>query len=236
MTCMNKYNFVRDGVTRLPPGFRFQPTDEELVFQYLKCKIFSCPLPASIIPEINVCKYDPWDLPGHCEQERYFFSFKEAKYRNGNRMNRTTNSGYWKATGSDKTISCSSRSNDIAGIKKTLVFYEGKSPNGSRTDWVMHEYHLVNSTQNSSMTQIGDRVLCRIFLKKRSTESDDRVIQNNNANGVVKNAEAGQPRFIDFMTVHNETSTSSSCSSSSDITEACSRALEHEENRDYTDF
>ena len=64
---MNKFNFVRNnnGVIKLPPGFRFQPTDEELVFQYLRRKIFSCPLPSSsdIIPEINLCKYDPWDLP-----------------------------------------------------------------------------------------------------------------------------------------------------------------------------
>lgn len=62
---MDKYfSLARHGVTRLPPGFRFQPTDEELVFQYLKCKVFSLPLPASIIPETNVYKYDPWDLPG----------------------------------------------------------------------------------------------------------------------------------------------------------------------------
>jgi len=62
---MEKLNFVKNGVSKLPPGFRFQPTDEELVFQYLKCKVFSYPLPASIIPEINVCKHDPWDLPGN---------------------------------------------------------------------------------------------------------------------------------------------------------------------------
>lgn len=61
---MERINFIENGVSGLPPGFRFQPTDEELVFQYLKCKIFSCQLPASIIPEINVSKYDPWDLPG----------------------------------------------------------------------------------------------------------------------------------------------------------------------------
>ncbi|URD93934.1 ANAC083 transcription factor [Musa troglodytarum] len=36
-------------LTRLPPGFRFHPTDEELVVQYLKRKVFSCPLPASFI-------------------------------------------------------------------------------------------------------------------------------------------------------------------------------------------
>jgi hypothetical protein len=61
---MEKLNFVKNGVLRLPPGFRFHPTDEELVVQYLKRKVFSYPLPASIIPEVDVCKFDPWDLPG----------------------------------------------------------------------------------------------------------------------------------------------------------------------------
>lgn len=53
---------------QLPPGFRFHPTDEELVLQYLKKKVYSCPLPASIIPDIDISKFDPWDLPsfGNC--------------------------------------------------------------------------------------------------------------------------------------------------------------------------
>lgn len=61
---MEKFNFVKDGAIKLPPGFRFQPTDEEIVFQYLIRKTFSCPLPASIIPEINISNHEPWDLPG----------------------------------------------------------------------------------------------------------------------------------------------------------------------------
>ncbi|KAG9455522.1 hypothetical protein H6P81_000030 [Aristolochia fimbriata] len=60
---MEKLNFVADGVVRLPPWFRFHPTDEELVVPYLKRKDFSCPLPASIVPDIDVAKFDPWDLP-----------------------------------------------------------------------------------------------------------------------------------------------------------------------------
>lgn len=59
-----RVSFVRNGELRLPPGFRFHPTDEELVVQYLKRKVLSYPLPASIIPEVHVCKSDPWDLPG----------------------------------------------------------------------------------------------------------------------------------------------------------------------------
>lgn len=57
---------------RLPPGFRFDPTDQELVLYYLKPKVFSLPLPASVIPEISLKKYDPWDLPGNM----FLFLFK----------------------------------------------------------------------------------------------------------------------------------------------------------------
>lgn len=60
-----KFNFLNnDGETKLPPGFRFQPTDEEIVFQYLAPKIFSFRLPASVIPEIqDVSGFHLWNLP-----------------------------------------------------------------------------------------------------------------------------------------------------------------------------
>jgi hypothetical protein len=48
----------------LPPGFRFHPTDEELVVHYLKKKTASMPLPVTIIAEIDLYKFDPWELPG----------------------------------------------------------------------------------------------------------------------------------------------------------------------------
>lgn len=48
----------------LPPGFRFHPTDEELVVHYLKKKATSAPLPVSIIAEVDLYKFDPWELPG----------------------------------------------------------------------------------------------------------------------------------------------------------------------------
>ncbi|OIW18274.1 hypothetical protein TanjilG_31414 [Lupinus angustifolius] len=229
---MNKLNFVKNGISKLPPGFRFQPTDEELVFQYLKCKVFSYPLPATIIPEINVCKYDPWDLPGNCE-ERYFFSSKDNKYRNGNRMNRTTNSGYWKASGTDKRISTST-CDGIVGIRKSLVFYEGKSPNGSRTNWVLHEYRLV-TIENNYVNEIGDWVLCRLLMKKRSIIESDGSTSHMHK----RNTARGFPRLFDFMTVSNgehSSTSSSSCSSSSNNIEVSSNALEHEETSGYADF
>lgn len=48
----------------LPPGFRFHPTDEELIVYYLCNQYTSKPCPASFIPEVDIYKFDPWELPG----------------------------------------------------------------------------------------------------------------------------------------------------------------------------
>lgn len=235
---MEKLNFVKNGgVIKLPPGFRFHPTDEELVVQYLKRKVLSYPLPASIIPEVDVCKSDPWDLPGDAEQERYFFSTREVKYPNGNRSNRATGSGYWKATGLDKQI-LSPRSHQLVGMKKTLVFYRGKPPKGCRTDWIMHEYRLV-SAQNTDphIRNLAQEnwVLCRIFLKRRNNKTEDEVAQPQNGG---RDAISGNTRtvFYDFMakerTDLNLVPASSSSGGSSGITEISSNneSDDHEES------
>lgn len=245
---MEKLNFVKSGVLRLPPGFRFHPTDEELVVQYLRRKVFSCPLPASIIPEVEVCKADPWDLPGDLEQERYFFSTRESKYPNGNRSNRATGSGYWKATGIDKQV-MTSRNNQVVGMKKTLVFYRGKPPHGSRTDWIMHEYRLATAETAAAgnvktipaPAPMENWVLCRIFLKKRTSKNEEENPQIQAGNGGRK-LKKNQPVFYDFLT-KNKTNTdlnlapNSSFSGSSGITEVSGNGTEdHEENSSCNSF
>jgi len=48
----------------LPPGFRFTPTDEELVWHYLKRQSDSGSFDFRVIAEVELYKFNPWDLPG----------------------------------------------------------------------------------------------------------------------------------------------------------------------------
>lgn len=70
---MGERNEVVDDV--MLPGFRFHPTDEELVGFYLKRKIQHRPLSIELIRQLDIYKYDPWDLPSKFWYELFFFFF-----------------------------------------------------------------------------------------------------------------------------------------------------------------
>lgn len=49
----------------LTPGFRFHPTDVELVKFYLKRKVLGKTFSVEAVTELDIYKYDPCDLPGN---------------------------------------------------------------------------------------------------------------------------------------------------------------------------
>lgn len=159
--------FEGDEQMELPPGFRFHPTDEELITHYLTPKVLDGSFRARAMGEVDLNKCEPWDLPGQAkmgEKEWYFFCVRDRKYPTGMRTNRATEAGYWKATGKDKEIR---RMKKVVGMKKTLVFYRGRAPNGQKTNWVMHEFRLGDGyyQHHLSNSQKNDWVICRIFEK-----------------------------------------------------------------------
>ncbi|XP_023002504.1 NAC domain-containing protein 79-like isoform X2 [Cucurbita maxima] len=157
-------------VMELPPGFRFHPTDEELITHYLSQKVVCSGFCSPAIAEVDLNKCEPWDLPGKAkmgEKEWYFFCVRDRKYPSGLRTNRATKAGYWKATGKDREIF---KGRCLIGFKKTLVFYKGRAPRGQKSNWVMHEYRL--HAQSSAFSQ--EWVICRI-LKKRSGKKGDET-------------------------------------------------------------
>jgi hypothetical protein len=52
------------GELELPPGFRFHPTDEELVNNYLCRKCAGQSISVPVVKEVDLYKFDPWQLPG----------------------------------------------------------------------------------------------------------------------------------------------------------------------------
>ena len=49
----------------LPPGFRFHPTDEELVSFYLASKIRNPTFTDRAVTDADLNKLEPWELPGN---------------------------------------------------------------------------------------------------------------------------------------------------------------------------
>lgn len=164
----------------IPVGFRFHPTDEELVGYYLHGKVGRAQRD-QFIQELDLYKFEPWDLHEVCrigddapenQSDWYFFSHKDKKYPTGNRANRATTAGFWKATGRDKPIHTQRH---VIGMRKTLVFYRGRAPHGQKTDWIMHEFRLDEGPGVVPNYESDGWVVCRVFRKTKNfkTKSQD---------------------------------------------------------------
>jgi hypothetical protein len=82
-------------------------------------------------------------------EECFFFIPRQKSEAHGGRPKRLTATGYWKATGSPGSV-YSSKSNRCIGEKRTMVFYNGRAPNGQKTDWKMNEYKAIKEEEASS--------------------------------------------------------------------------------------
>ncbi|XP_010417881.1 PREDICTED: NAC domain-containing protein 40 [Camelina sativa] len=153
---MSKEAEMSIAVSALFPGFRFSPTDVELISYYLRRKIDGDEHSVAVIAEVEIYKFEPWDLPEESklksENEWFYFCARGRKYPHGSQSRRATQLGYWKATGKERSVKSG---NQVVGTKRTLVFHIGRAPRGERTEWIMHEYCIHGAPQDAL-------VVCRL--------------------------------------------------------------------------
>ncbi|KAH0778118.1 hypothetical protein KY290_004545 [Solanum tuberosum] len=191
-----------NGQSQVPPGFRFHPTEEELLQYYLKKKVANEKIDLDVIQEVDLNKLEPWDIQDKCkigstpQNDWYFFSHKDKKYPTGTRTNRATAAGFWKATGRDKVIYSNSRR---IGMRKTLVFYKGRAPHGQKSDWIMHEYRFDDHITTIASTQEEGWVICRIFKKKNHVKSFETTSQSISNTRLYPNDEGPLEQLLHYM-------------------------------------
>ncbi|XP_071687505.1 NAC domain-containing protein 90-like [Rutidosis leptorrhynchoides] len=182
------------------PGFRFYPTEEELLTFYLKNKIkgqnaLLLQHIDRVIPQLHVYDYYPWDLPQYagerCQgdpEQWFFFIPRQEKEARGGRPSRLTRTGYWKATGSPTIVYSST--NRVIGVKRTMVFYNGRAPTGTKTKWKMNEYKAFQeqtSTNTNQKPELMEEVsLCRVYVKSNNLRAFDRRPSGVNINEQVR--------------------------------------------------
>ncbi|XP_039125427.1 NAC domain-containing protein 90-like [Dioscorea cayenensis subsp. rotundata] len=156
-------------------GFRFSPTEEELVSFYLKNMLDNKRQDIqSVIPILDVYSFDPWQLPKMagepCNKDGeqwFFFSPMQESEAHGGRRTRMTQAGFWKATGSPSFVYSTDRA---IAVKKTMVFYTGRTPFG-KTKWKMNEYKALEGTTSKLRNEFS---LCRVYIKSGCLRAFDR--------------------------------------------------------------
>ncbi|PQQ12729.1 NAC domain-containing protein 26 [Prunus yedoensis var. nudiflora] len=171
----------------LPCGYRFAPTDAELVSSYLEGKVLHKEIPKNRFLDLDISLYHPRDLTGRItlirESEWYFFTSRKRKYPRGQRPDRSAVDGFWKATGKAQDIEDSN--GRVIGSKRTLDFYQGNHQDSKRTEWKMHEYTLntktapPNEISNTRVTQLDNCVLCKIYKNTKGANNDSSTTQSD---------------------------------------------------------
>ncbi|KAF5823224.1 putative transcription factor NAM family [Helianthus annuus] len=173
-----------DYLDNLPPGYRFCPTDSELILYYLKPKIETGEHPECRIYAVNLYNHSPEELTNQyraCDDKWYFFTPRERKYEKGNVPNRRTGDlGVWKASQKYTLVyHHDATGSRVVGTKRGLGYHDRT---GCKTSWLMQEYAMndpnlpIKSRQDSNKV-LTDWVICKIYKKNSTNETKKSIAQ-----------------------------------------------------------
>ncbi|CAL9065580.1 unnamed protein product, partial [Musa banksii] len=144
-------------VDLVPSGYRFLPTEEELVVDYLANWVAGAPLPGRAVAFADVYGTEPWNLLSSDRHEGYFFAERKPKNNGSSRVDRKAGSGSWTLYKKQEPVKSIVGGREmVVGRKSCLSFNDGRRKNSG---WTMYEFEM-------SSSGFERRVLCHV---KRSS-------------------------------------------------------------------
>ncbi|RZC83425.1 hypothetical protein C5167_046212 [Papaver somniferum] len=184
-------------LAKLPSGFKFQPTDEQLIVYYLVPKVLGKGLPPNRMKQVhNLYHYHPEELTKQYksyELNNWFFFTR--KYEGEDRKDahcsvgdedtnfvdkkvRAAGQGFWLLTGRS-SIYLHNNSNSVIGYKHAWVYYEVRDSEKHETDYVMHEYTLATRSGWNHF-ELDEWILCEIYKNEKMELIVDEETQFDN--------------------------------------------------------
>ncbi|XVF65628.1 hypothetical protein PTKIN_Ptkin09bG0264300 [Pterospermum kingtungense] len=149
----------------VPPGYRFIPTKQEIIWGYLKPAINGAPFFRDALIEADIYGGEPWNLFDENGKES-FWVLTKLKKKSKSRIERTVGCGCWLGR---CTKEINSESGLLLGFDKYFTFAckKHKPSCQSHGQWTMHEYSLKDQSMD-------DYVICEIKFKKDEVESKNK--------------------------------------------------------------
>ncbi|KAG5243707.1 NAC domain-containing protein [Salix suchowensis] len=155
-----------------PVGWRFNPSDIELLDYYLRAKKYGGgPICEGIFGDFDLYRYDPQNIPQdkvhrHCNGRMYIFTPIYKLHKNGSKKGkRNTPNGHWKMNSSPIPV-IENNDGQTIGTRSSLAFFDGHK---RKTRWLMYEFRLVDPPTQADENE-GMMDHCVLAVVYRSKE------------------------------------------------------------------
>ncbi|XP_060211413.1 NAC domain-containing protein 83-like [Lycium barbarum] len=164
-----------NGRSSRPMGYRFHPTDRELL-KYLLGFVRNEPLPEQyqLMQQVNLYgDKDPWQIfeaydngNDNNNNARYFITPQKKEKLAWKRFSRTVGKGTWKPQSKGKEVF--DDKGRVMGYVKSLKYTPAnKSSSNANGEWLMTEYSLYNGYVDALKIKNKGFVICKIKKKEK---------------------------------------------------------------------
>ncbi|MBA0579882.1 hypothetical protein Gorai_022126, partial [Gossypium raimondii] len=153
---------------QIPIGFRFLPTKEEILCDYLKPIIKADPIPSGVMMFYGANR-EPWNIFDQDSAES-FWVITKLKKRSKSRIERTAGDGCWLQQYVKEVKH--KDGGEVIGFDKYFTLITSKKSKKSNGQWVMHDEYSLKD-QEAASAGLSDSVICEIKNKDAAVVSSD---------------------------------------------------------------